>query len=165
MNGVDIVIIAITGLSCLFGLWRGLVKEVFSLLTWVAALVVARFFSEHLAPLFEGILEGSTTRYIAAFAILFIVTMMLGTLINYFLSKLLTIAGLKFTDRLLGGVFGVARGLIIVLLAIFVSSTFFASSPLWQQSQLIPHGIAMIEWSKIFISDVSGISITRDTAL
>ncbi|MEX0618314.1 MAG: CvpA family protein [Pseudohongiellaceae bacterium] len=152
LNWVDVIILAIVLVSCLFGLWRGLVREVFSLVTWVVAIVVARIYADYLAPLLT-VFEGEMTRYVAAFAILFLATMIVGTLINHFLSKLITIAGLKFTDRLLGGVFGVVRGGIIVLLIIFFAGSFVASSPAWQQSRLIPYGIAMIDWSRIFVGD------------
>ena len=108
MNGVDTAILVITTLSFLFGLWRGLIKEVLSLLTWVAALIVARLYSETLSELLVNIIDSSSIRYVSAFAIIFIVVMMLGTFLNYLMSKLLTITGLKFADRLLGGVFGVA---------------------------------------------------------
>ncbi|MEX2132254.1 MAG: CvpA family protein [Pseudohongiellaceae bacterium] len=157
---MDIAILSIVAVSFLFGLWRGLVKEVLSLLTWIAALLVARIYSEPLAPTLSGLLEGETTRYVAAFAILFIVTMMLGTLLNHFIGKLLTITGLKFTDRLLGGVFGIARGVIIVLLVMFFTGTFVSETGPWQQSQLIPQGLALIEWSRIFIGDFSGLDFS-----
>jgi membrane protein required for colicin V production len=141
--------------SCLFGLWRGLIKEVLSILTWIAALLVASIYSEHLAPSLT-FLDGETTRYVAAFAILFLIIMMLGSLLNHFIGKLLTITGLKFTDRLLGGVFGIARGVIIVMLILFFTGSFVADTQAWQESALIPHGLALIEWSKIFIGDFSG---------
>ena len=155
MNWTDIAIITVIGLSCLFGLWRGLIREVFSLVTWVAALIIARMYSSTLAPQFNGVFEGETTRYVAAFALLFVVTIIVGALITHLLSKILTIAGLKFTDRLLGGVFGVARGGIIVMLLIFVLSGLFANTVAWQESRLIPYGVSMIERSRIFISDLS----------
>jgi membrane protein required for colicin V production len=163
LNWVDITVIAITVLSFFFGLWRGLVKEVLSLVTWIAALLVARLYSEHLSPYLEGMIDGSTTRYVAAFAILFIVTMMLGTLLIHLLGKLLTIAGLRLTDRLLGGVFGVARGVIIVMLLMFFTGPFATESESWQQSILIPYGVELIEWSKIFIGDVSDLDMAADS--
>ena len=155
MNWIDIAIMTIIALSCLFGLWRGLIKEVFSLVTWVAALIIARVYSGSLAPLFSGTFEGETTRYVAAFAVLFLATIIVGALINHLLSKLLTIAGLKLTDRLLGGVFGIARGGIIVMLGIFVCTSFFSGSSSWQESRLIPYGVVMIEKSRMFIGDLS----------
>ena len=126
MNGVDTAILVITTLSFLFGLWRGLIKEVLSLLTWVAALIVARLYSEALSELLVNIIDSSSIRYVSAFAMIFIVVMMLGTFLNYLMSKLLTITGLKFADRLLGGVFGVARGVIIVLVILFISGLFLS---------------------------------------
>ena len=162
-NGVDIIILAIIAISCFFGLWRGLVKEVLSILTWIAALFVGRIYSEHLAPSLSGMIDGETTRYVAAFAILFIVTMMLGTLLNHFIGKLLTITGLKLTDRLLGGVFGVARGVIIVMLVIFFAGNFVRDTRYWQESRLVPRGVALVEWSKIFIGDFSGRDLSSGT--
>lgn len=154
MNEVDAAIIIITLISCLFGLWRGLIKEVLSLLTWIAALLVARVYSEHLAELFISLIQNSSVRYITAFSILFVIVMMVGTVMNHFMAKLITVTGLKFADRLLGGVFGVARGSIIVLVILFITSVFAAETAQWQQSKLIPYGMAAIEQSKIFIGDL-----------
>jgi membrane protein required for colicin V production len=154
MNWTDIAIIAVIGLSCLFGLWRGLIREVFSLVTWVAALIIARLYSSTLAPLLNGVFEGETTRYVAAFTLLFIATIIVGALVTHALSKILTLAGLKFTDRLLGGVFGAARGGIIVMLLIFVFSGLFATTVAWQESRLIPYGVLMIERSRIMINEL-----------
>ncbi len=155
INWTDIIILAVIVLSCLFGLWRGLIREVFSLVTWVAALIIARMYSSTLAPLLNGVFDGETTRYVAAFTLIFVVTIIVGALVTHLVSKILTLAGLKFTDRLLGGVFGVARGGIIVMLFIFVLSGLFANSVAWQESRLIPYGVLMIERSRLFINDLS----------
>ena len=95
-------------------------------------------------------------RYVAAFALIFIIVMMLGTLLNFLLSKLLVFTGLKFIDRLLGGVFGIARGVIISFIGLFASSFFFSQAQVWQQSKLIPYGQNMIEISRVFIQDRYG---------
>jgi len=123
--------------------------------TWVAALIIARMYSSTLAPLLNGVFDGETTRYVAAFTLIFVVTIIVGALVTHLVSKILTLAGLKFTDRLLGGVFGVARGGIIVMLFIFVLSGLFANSVAWQESRLIPYGVLMIERSRLFINDLS----------
>ena len=159
MNGVDAAILVVTTISCLFGLWRGLIKEVLSLVTWIAALLVARVYSETLSEFMVNVIDSSSARYVAAFALIFVVVMMLGTLLNHMLSKLLTITGLKLVDRLLGGVFGVARGVIIVLVILFISSVFVSETEQWQQSTLIPHGMTMIEWSRVFIEDMNSINL------
>ena len=159
-NQVDIVILIITVLSSAFGLWRGLIKEVLSLLTWVAALLVSRVYSEPLAGLMTGMIDNDGIRYVSAFAILFVIVMMLGTFLNFLISKLLNVTGLKFADRLLGAVFGVARGVIIVLVILFVASMFASETELWQQSQLIPYGMDLIEKSQVFIGDMNSVSPT-----
>ncbi|PCH59195.1 MAG: colicin V production CvpA [SAR86 cluster bacterium] len=157
MNEVDIAILAVIALSFLFGLWRGFFREVLSLLSWVAALVVARLYSQQLAQYLQGMIDSTAVAYVTAFALLFIAVMMLGTLLIFFISKLLSATGLKFADRVFGGCFGIVRGVLIVMLIIFVSSAFLSDSLQWQQSQFIPHGISLIEWSRIFIGDLGNL--------
>ena len=159
-NQVDIVILIITVLSSVFGLWRGLIKEVLSLLTWIAALLVSRVYSEPLAGLMTGVIENDGIRYVSAFAILFFIVMMFGTFLNSLMSKLLSVTGLKLADRLLGAGFGVARGVIIVLVIMFIASMFVSETELWQQSQLIPFGMDLIEKSQVFIGDMNSVSST-----
>jgi membrane protein required for colicin V production len=159
-NQVDIVILIITVLSSAFGLWRGLIKEVLSLLTWIAALLVSRVYSEPLAGLMTGVIENDGIRYVSAFAILFVIVMMFGTFLNFLMSKLLNVTGLKSADRLLGAGFGVARGVIIVLVIMFITSMFVSETELWQQSQLVPYGIDLIEKSQVFIGDMNSVSPT-----
>tara|TARA_B110000967_G_scaffold198178_1_gene230856 strand:- start:1044 stop:1535 length:492 start_codon:yes stop_codon:yes gene_type:complete len=159
-NQVDIVILIITVLSSVFGLWRGLIKEVLSLLTWIAALLVSRVYSEPLAGLMTGVIENDGIRYVSAFAILFVIVMMFGTFLNFLMSKLLNVTGLKLADRLLGAGFGVARGVIIVLVIMFIASMFVSETELWQQSQLVPYGIDLIEKSQVFIGDMNSVSPT-----
>jgi len=159
-NQVDLVILIITVLSSAFGLWRGLIKEVLSLLTWIAALLVSRVYSEPLAGLMTGMIENDGIRYVSAFALLFVIVMMFGTFLNFLMSKLLNFTGLKLADRLLGAGFGVARGLIIVLVIMLIASMFVSETQLWQQSQLVPYGMDLIEKSQAFIGDMHSVSPT-----
>jgi membrane protein required for colicin V production len=151
MNEVDAIILVIIGLSCLFGIWRGLVKEVLSLVTWIAALTLARLYSGVLADFMGNLITNESARYVTAFAIVFVLVMMTGTLINHLISKLLTISGLKLVDRLLGGAFGVVRGSVIVVVILFITGAFVNETPQWQESQLIPYGLSLIEWTQLYI--------------
>ena len=90
-----------------------------------------------------------------AFCLLFVGVFLVGALINHFLNKVLTITGLKFFDKLLGGVFGVARGTVIVLVILFILNVFVSETEWWQQSTLIPYGMVMIEQSQLFIVDMN----------
>ena len=149
-NQVDIVILIITALSSLFGLWRGLIKEILSLLTWIAALLVARVYAESLAGLMSAMIENDDIRYVTAFALLFVAVMMAGIFLNSLISKFLTSTGLKLTDRLLGAAFGLVRGVIIVLLILFIIDMFVSETEWQQQSQLVPYGMTLIEKSQDF---------------
>lgn len=151
MNEVDAIILVIIGLSCLFGIWRGLVKEVLSLVTWIAALTLARLYSGVFADFMVNLITNESARYVTAFAIVFVLVMMIGTLINHLISKLLTITGLKLVDRLLGGAFGVVRGSVIVVVILFITGAFVNKMPQWQESQLIPYGLSLIEWTQLYI--------------
>lgn len=159
MNIADAVILVVTVLSCLFGLWRGLIREVLSLATWVAALAITYLYYERVAATLVDIIGNETARYAVAIVLLFVVVMLLGSLLSHLLANLLSLSGMAFTDKLLGGVFGVARGAVIVMVGIFLLRTtveFAPETPWWQQSVLIPHGEAMIERSRMTLEE-SGI--------
>ena len=94
MNWIDASILIVMMLSSIFGLWRGLVREIFSLVTWIFALLVARRYSDVLANFLFSSFDNLTMRYVAAFALIFIFVMMLGTLLNFLLSKLLVFLSL-----------------------------------------------------------------------
>ena len=161
MNEVDTAILVVIVLSCVFGLWTGLIKEVLSLLTWIAALLVARVYSEGLSELFVNVIDNGSVRYATAFVIIFIVIMMLGRILNNQLSELLISTRLKLADRVLGGMFGIARGALIVMLILFISHLFLSEPEQWQQSTLIPYGMAMTEWSRIFIADMNAVNLPQ----
>ena len=160
MTQVDTLILAVIAISSAFGVWRGFIKETLSLLSWIAALLVSRVYSEPLAGLLESLIADPSVRYVTAFSVLFVLIIMLGTALNHFMSKLLVVTGLKTLDRLLGAVFGVARGTVIVLVVLFILNVFVSGSEWWQQSTLIPYGMVLIEESQIFIGDMNAVSPT-----
>lgn len=153
LNWIDLVILLITGVSCLFGLWRGFVREVLSLLAWIAAVLIGRVYSDNLAPAFESWIDSEAMRHVFAFALLFIATLLVGAFVNHLVARLIDMTGLKLTDRLLGSLFGIARGVVIVMVFVFFGGSFFATEPWWQSSQFIPYGQELIEMSQMFISD------------
>ena len=160
MTQVDNLILAVIAISSAFGVWRGFIKEILSLLSWIAALLVSRVYSESLAGMLGSLIDNPSVRYVTAFSVLFVIIIMLGTLLNHLMSKLLVVTGLKTIDRLLGAVFGVARGTVIVLVFLFVLNVFVSESEWWQQSTLIPYGMVLIEESQFFIGDMDALSPT-----
>lgn len=157
-NWADWVVVAIVGISSLISLARGFVREALSLLVWVVAFVIAFFFSERLAPLLEGVVEVPSLRYLAAFAILFIVTLIVGSLVNYLLAQLIKMTGLSAIDRLLGTFFGFSRGVLLVLLVLIFLPNILPvqQDNWWQKSQLIPRILVLENWARATASSITG---------
>lgn len=145
MAVVDIVILVIVALSCMMGGFRGLIKEALSLATWIAALLIAALLYEQLAELFSGIIESITLRQVAAFALLFVSSVFVGTLISNLVSKIMSAVGLGYVDKVLGALFGVIRGLIIVGLIILLTYPFEFARNWFEGSILVPYIVTLIE--------------------
>jgi membrane protein required for colicin V production len=152
---IDWTILVILIVSSLISIRRGFTKEAMSLASWVAALVIARIFSDNLASLLSNVLANEAQRYTAAFVILFIVTLIVGSLVNHLLGEFVRMTGLSGTDRALGVVFGLLRGLIIVV-AILALGQLFALDQFWQDSVLVPYFDPVIRWTGENIHKASG---------
>ena len=156
-NWVDALILGILVISSFISLSRGFIKEALSLVTWVVAGVIAWMFGGSLAHYFEPYLDTPSVRVIAACAVLFVVTLLIGALINFLLTQLVRATGLTGTDRLLGMVFGAARGLLLVVILVgLLSLAPVQNDSWWQQSTLIPHFLLIADWSKNLILGFSG---------
>ncbi|MES2825503.1 MAG: CvpA family protein [Pseudomonadota bacterium] len=141
MNWADWVIIAILTISCLIGLVRGFFKEVFSLVIWIAAVIIANLFSDRLALLLVNIIATPSLRAMTAFLAIFVAVLLIGMLINYGVNLLVNATGLSVSNRLLGMCFGFVRGFFIVMiLLIYLPSFIPVKKDSWfQQSLVIPY--------------------------
>jgi membrane protein required for colicin V production len=147
MNAVDLIIIAVLGLSVLVGLWRGLISELLALVTWVAAFWVAWTYGPAVSAHFERTIETPMLRLLVGYGLCFIAVLIVGALVRFVLHRLVDGTGLGGTDRLLGMIFGFARGVLLVTLIVFlVDLTSFAHEPMWQQSTLLPQFKGMATW-------------------
>ncbi|WP_299940883.1 CvpA family protein [uncultured Microbulbifer sp.] len=141
MNWADWIILAIVGISTLIGLGRGFVRETLSLLTWVAAFIVAMLFRDQLAPLLSNLVDTPSLQMITAFAILFFGTLLAGAGLNTMLSAFVEATGLSGTDRVLGVVFGLVRGGIVVMALLILAPALVPvkQDSWWGDSVLITH--------------------------
>lgn len=138
-NWFDLIIIVVVGISCLMSLWRGLLKEAMSLIIWTASFLSAMTFSDLLIPYFSPIFTNQTICYGICFVLTFFMTLVAGTLLSFALGQLIMVTGLAGIDRLLGGVFGFLRGMLIVTaLVTLLSMTSIVSQSFWASSVLLP---------------------------
>lgn len=156
MNWADWVIVAIIGISSLISLKRGFVREAISLLTWVAAFIIARLFTDQLSSLLASSIETPSARVVAAFVLLFVGTLFAGALINNLIGILIKATGLSGTDRVLGMGFGLARGALLVVVVVAVlDMTPVNQDRWWAESRLIPHFRLMEEWTRGLAGETS----------
>ncbi|MCP4876450.1 MAG: CvpA family protein [Gammaproteobacteria bacterium] len=149
MSWLDLTILAVIALSALISLIRGFVKESISLITWIVAGVLAfRYFSP-MSELLEPFVSSPTIRSIAGFAVLFVSTLIIGAIINFIMSQLVSKTGLSGTDKALGVVFGGARGVLIVTMVVLLASlTPMPDAQWWQDSTMIGFFQQLAEWIK-----------------
>lgn len=154
MLWIDILIIAIIALSAIISLIRGFVQEALSLATWIAAFTLAWFFFRPLAVELEPWIDVQSIRLGVAYAIILLLVLILGGVVNHFMKVLVDTTGLSGTDRLIGIFFGVARGAVVVaILVLLAGLTPFPNDNWWQASRLIPYFQDMALWLKSFLPD------------
>lgn len=146
MTIFDYLVLFVLACSVLISTLRGLVKEILSLLSWIVAFVVANAYGETVAPWLPQMVEGNTLRLIVAFLALFIGVRILMGLLSMTLDALIKATGLTLADRGLGGFFGLARGLVLVLAAVLLCGmTEIPQQPFWQDALFSPMAVTAAE--------------------
>ena len=149
MAVIDWVILAVLAVSGLISLKRGFVKEALSLVSWIAAFIIARLFSGNLATLLDGMVETNSLRWIIAFVILFAGTVAIGAMVNHLVVEMVRMTGLGGTDRVFGMVFGLFRGVIILVAVIYgLQFTMVPQDAWWKESMFIPHLESVADWAR-----------------
>ncbi|MBI1174690.1 MAG: CvpA family protein [Sideroxydans sp.] len=137
MTALDYSVVGLVAFSVLLGWWRGLIYEVLSLLGWGAAYLVARLFAVDVAPYMPSALNPEEVRLVAAFALLFVATLIVSGIVSWLLSKLVKIAGLGWLDGFLGALFGVLRGgFLVLVLVLLAGMTGLPKAKFWREAQL-----------------------------
>ncbi|MEE8339231.1 MAG: CvpA family protein [Xanthomonadales bacterium] len=154
MSWPDYAILGTIAISILVGALRGFIKEVFSLLVWAVAFIIAYQYGGDVAALMDDHISLPSARTAMGFTGLFIVVLLIGGLLNYLLGRLVESTGLSGTDRLLGGVFGAARGLALVVAVLLVAGfTPIPADPWWKESQMVQRLMPFVEWSSGFLPE------------
>jgi membrane protein required for colicin V production len=152
VNLADWLILAVLAVSLLIGFVRGFVAEAVALLAWVAAVAGALNFGPTVAEWFAGEIALPSARLILAYASVFFLILLLGAMTGWLLRQLVHSSGLSGTDRLLGLLFGLARGIAVAALAVFLAGfTPLARDPWWRESRFIPPLERVARWMAGFL--------------
>ena len=138
MTEFDYIILIIIILSVLLGWWRGLVYEILSLLSWITSYFVAKSWGVEFSPYMPDVLQGESLRNAAAFSAIFMTTLILCGIAAWALHKLVKSFGLDWrTDGVTGAMFGLVRGLFLVLLLVLLAGlTKLPQTPFWRDALL-----------------------------
>ncbi|MDP9109775.1 MAG: CvpA family protein [Pseudomonadota bacterium] len=152
MTLFDYLVLFVLICSIVISTMRGLIKEILSLAGWVIALMVANLYGEALAQLLPDLIPGSVTRLIVAFLVLFIGVRLLMMLLTMAIDSIIKATGLSLADRGLGGLFGLARGLVIVLAVVLLcGTTSIPRQPFWTEALLSPLAETAARTAKPFL--------------
>ena len=158
MHTVDLIILAIITISAIVGVFRGFFPELLSLGTWIVAAWAAWNYSSLVEPLVAGKLGSVVVELWAARLAVFVVVLIIGGLLGQLVAIVIEKSGLTGTNRALGLVFGVVRGIVIVgVLVLLARMLGFNQEPWWDKAQLIGFGEAVADWiSALLPDDIAG---------
>ncbi|WP_250452883.1 CvpA family protein [Caballeronia sp. ATUFL_M2_KS44] len=136
----DYAVMAVIGLSALRGMWRGLLAEAFGLVGWIAAILIAGRFVGVVAPYIPATWPGGAlTQWLIAFLLVVGAVLLLSSVLSALLTRITEITGLRGVDRSLGLLFGLARGVILVVILVALAGlTELPQKEFWRNALLRP---------------------------
>lgn len=144
MHALDWAFLAVLVFSMFLGAWRGLVFEVLSLVSWVAAFLLAQWLAPDVAHWLPMAGAAEVVQYAAGFVLVFIAAIFVGSLVAFLVKKLVSAVGLRPADRLLGAAFGIVRGMVVLLaLTVVVGMTPARAATEWQEA-VGPHAATVV---------------------
>lgn len=158
MVWIDFVILLIIVLSAIVSSVRGFVREALSLSGWVIAFWVSLKFSGGMSVLFDQTIDDPILRLVVSFLMLFVATLIVSTIVNYFAIQMVERTGMTRADRSIGVVFGVLRGILIVTaMVMFSGLTPFPQTPSWDNSFFLYY----FEGIAVWLSDLMPADVAR----
>ena len=147
MNEADWTLVALVGASVLLGLARGVVRELLALAGWVVAMLLALAFAKLLGAWLPLEPMAPAVRTGLAGLLIVVVSLLVAALIGAVLRSLMVAVKLSTEDRLLGGLFGLLRGVLVVgALVLFAGLTAAPAQAWWRDSLLLPRLQAVVQW-------------------
>lgn len=163
LTWLDIVLLAILGLSAVVGLWRGFIGEVMSLAVWVAAFWLAFAFGPAVAEMFQAHVDAPTARWLLGYVAVFLLALVVGGLATWLIGKLVKSTGLSGTDRILGLGFGLLRGAAVACALVLVAGfTPLPQEAAWRDSRIVPGFARGAEWMQGWLPEALAERISFD---
>ena len=157
LPSLDWIFLGVLFISLLMGIWRGLVYEVLSLLTWLAAFWLAQWLGQDVAPKLPLSGASRSVQYAVGFVLVFVVAVFVGGLLAKLAKKLFAAVGLQPADRALGAAFGLLRGVVFLLaVTVVVGLTPLHSHEWWQESQGAGMTVAALKGLKPLLPEEFG---------
>ena len=140
MNPFDILVIVITGYCLVRGLFRGLVKEVSSIIGVLSGFYAAYLYYPLVAKWLSRLISNTSYLHILSFLIIFCCVLIFINVLGIIIKYLLNIAFLGWVDRVFGVVFGITKGILIVSVLLIILTAFLPKgAPIIKDSLLAPH--------------------------
>jgi membrane protein required for colicin V production len=129
----------------MFGIIKGFIRELFSLAFFLIAVVLAFLFYHDVGNLFIKSIKSRDVANFTGFILIFVVVLIVGSIVTYMVKKVFTVGPLKSIDMILGGVFGLIRGILISSIIVFALISFPVNDNLVLKSRLSPFVIKTID--------------------
>jgi membrane protein required for colicin V production len=137
MNWLDIILLTIMILTAIIGVFKGLVKQVIGLVAVVAGLILASFYYEQTAGIFETFIPNRLLSNFLGFLLLFVVVLIAGAILGHLITKVMK-GPLAIANRLFGAVFGFIKAVLICGIIVFALVSFEIAKPALETSVLAP---------------------------
>jgi len=156
LSSVDWVLLALLGLSALLGALRGFVAEVLSMVVWIAAFWLAFVYGGNAAEALQPQVADPAGRILAAYALVFVVALVVGSVVTWIVGRLVRSVGLGGVDRLAGLLYGALRGIALgCLLVLLLGFTALPREPAWRASPLVPEYQRGAEWIREWLPEAA----------
>ncbi|UYG01377.1 MULTISPECIES: CvpA family protein [unclassified Halomonas] len=148
LTWLDALFLAVMALSMMVGFLRGFVREALGLSAWVVALMVARVLADPVAELLSGMIDSYDARLVLAFALVIFAVILLCGIVIRLVHAAIVWVGMGLLNRFAGAAFGLARGVVVLLIAtVLITLTPFSDLQAWQQASLRPPFIELRDWA------------------
>lgn len=156
LNILDIIFIVIILLSMFLGILKGFIKELLSLVFLVVATILSFLYYSEIGGFLLKYIKNKNISKFVGFVLIFVIVLIVGSLVTFFLKKIFVLGPLKSIDKILGGVFGLIRGILISCVIVFGLIASNIEGGLCNDSKLFPFFKETIDFTFNLVPDENG---------